>query len=127
MTEDEIKNMLIELIDNLKASIHNLQTKKNQISQELKKYSTEITVDELQKTLPFILKKVQKWNNIYNKTHKILNIDIMEFSSVLKEYAYISGECALIDDLNTEVIDWQIGNIGLQMKKELKERNESNE
>ena len=92
-----------------------------------KKYNAEITVDELQKTLPIVLEKVQKWNKIYNKTNDILNIDINEFSSVLKEYAYISGECALVDDLNTEVIDWQIGNIGYQMKKELKERNESNE
>ena len=127
MIEEEIKNTFIELMNNLKVSIHNLQIRKNQIEQELKKYHSEITINELQKTLPAILEKVQKWYEIYNNTHDLLNIDVNEYSFVLKEYAYISGECTLVDDLNTEVIDWQIGNIGYQMKKELKERNESNE
>lgn len=127
MSDEEKKKTLKELIDNLKKSINNLQTKTDKITQELKKYHAEITTSELQKTLPIILEKVEKWYNIYDKTNELLNIDVNEFSFVLKEYSYISGECALVEDLNTEVINWQIGNIGSQMKQELKGSSEKNE
>ena len=53
-----------------------------------------------------------------------MSINLEEYSSILKESAYILGDCSLIDDLNIEVIDWQLGNIGANMKSLLKEKKE---
>lgn len=121
MKNEDIETTLIELIDNLKISINNLEKNEEKIKQEIKQYNSEITTDELKDILPMILGKVKKWYNIYTKTNNILDIDVEEYSTILKEYAYILGECALIDELNAKVIDWQIGTIGYHMKKLLKE------
>lgn len=55
-----------------------------------------------------------------------MSINLEEYSSILKESAYILGDCSLIDDLNIEVIDWQLGNIGANMKSLLKEKKRNN-
>ena len=60
MNKENIKTTFTELIEKLKMSINNLKTKKEKISQELKKYHTKTTIEELEKTLPMILQKIQK-------------------------------------------------------------------
>lgn len=117
MKEDTIKFALEELIKHLETSILNLETSEKEITNELKKWNSKITVNELKQTLPNILDKVQKWKFIYTTTNNILSMDLKEFDFVLKEYSYILGECALIDLLDAEVIDWQIGIIGSEIKK----------
>lgn len=46
MNKEDITTTFTELIENLKISINNLKTKKEKISQELKKYHAKITIEE---------------------------------------------------------------------------------
>lgn len=79
-----------------------------------------ITLQELEEDINLILSKVYKWFNLYKNTNNILKISLREYDIVSKESAYILGDCALIEDLYFEIINFQIGCIGGAMCKEIK-------
>lgn len=54
---------------------------------------------------------MQKWYEEYKKTNNILSISLKEYDWVSKETSFILGECALIDDLYMEVIDFYVGKV----------------
>ena len=77
--------------------------------------------------MPKVLEKITKWQKQYKDTENILEISLKEYDWVSKEVSYILGECALIDDLYMEVIDYYIGSIGASMCDKIREGGKTNE
>ena len=124
------KNIIYDferLIKYLKLSLKNIELKKEFIINELKRWNSEITIEELNESLPTILEKVIIWYELYKKTGNILEISLKEYDWVSKETSYILGECALVDDLYAEIIHFVIGNIGIEMCDAIKRGGKSNE
>ena len=121
---DDILNNFENLLDNLNNAIYNLKKYKKNIQDELKKWKCEVTINELNSSLYKILNLVKKWRKLYIETGDIYKINLNEYDIVSKETAYILGECSLIDEINIEAIDWQIGIVGNQIIKNIKERND---
>ena len=127
MYDDEICKIFNIIIEKLELAITSIETKTGEIEKELNNWNVEITVEELKKNLPEVLKKIKKWYNQYKNTGNILEISLKEYDWVSKEISYMLGECALIDDLYMEVIDYNIGNIGAIMCGEIKKGGKTNE
>ena len=124
------KNIIYDferLIKYLKLSLKNIELKKEFIINELKRWNSEITIEELNESLPTILEKVIIWYELYKKTGNILEISLKEYDWVSKETSYILGECALVDDLYAEIIHFVIGNIGIEMCDAIKRGGKQNE
>lgn len=104
----------------LDLAIKHLKLNQKNIIDELQHWKSEITIKELEDSLKLINEKVDKWFNLYVDTKDILKISLSEYDLVSKESSYILGECALIDDIYAEIIDFQIGCIGAAMCDETK-------
>ena len=104
----------------LDLAINCLELNQTNIINELQHWKSEITIKELEESLKLINEKVDKWFNLYVGTKDILQISLSEYDLVSKESSYILGECALIDDVYAEIIDFQIGCIGAAMCEEIK-------
>ena len=127
MEKEEIIYDFERLIKYLKLAKQNIDVKKETIINELKHWNSEITIEELNESLPNILEKVMNWYELYNKTGNILEISLKEYDWVSKETSYILGECALVDDLYAEIIHFVIGNIGAEMCDAIKKGGKTNE
>lgn len=120
LSQDEILDIFEMLIKYLRLAKKNLKKDSKKILEELEKWRGEITIQELENGINLILKTVNKWQNLYKNTNDILQISLKEYDVVSKESSYILGECALIDELYFEIIDFQIGCIGAIMCEEIK-------
>lgn len=120
LSKEHILEVFEVLIKYLRLAKRNLKNNPRKIIEELEKWKEEITFQEIEEGISFILKKVNKWFNLYKNTNDILQMSLKEYDLISKESAYILGECALIDDLYFEIIDFQIGCIGGIMCKEIK-------
>lgn len=127
MCDNETVKVFEIIIENLTLAVNSIKTKSTEIKKELKHWNAEVTIDELQNSLPDVLEKVIKWYNKYKNTGNILEISLKEYDWVSKETSYILGECALIDELYMEVIDFYIGKIGAKMCDEIKKGEKTNE
>lgn len=127
MEEKNIIHDFERLIKYLKLAKQNIDIKKETIINELKHWNSEITIEELNESLPTILEKVINWYELYKKTGNILEISLKEYDWVSKETSYILGECALVDDLYVEIIHFVIGNIGIEMCDAIKKGGKTNE
>lgn len=123
MKNNEIMTDFQELIKYLELAKNTTSLNSDKISNELKKWKAEITIDELRKSLSDLLIKVTVLYSKYQVTNNILDISLEEYDWVSKETSYILGECALIDDLYAEVINHLVLCIGSEMCKELKKKN----
>lgn len=112
-----------ELIKYLELAKNTTSLNSDKISNELKKWKAEITIDELRKSLSDLLIKVTDLYSKYQVTNNILDISLEEYDWISKETSYILGECALIDDLYAEVINHLVLCIGSEMCEELKKKN----
>ena len=120
LSKEHILEVFEVLIKYLRLAKRNLKNNPRKIIEELEKWKEEITFQEIEDGINLILNKVNKWFNLYKNTNDILQISLKEYDIVSKESAYILGECALIDDLYFEIIDFQIGCIGGIMEKVIK-------
>lgn len=120
MELEKILNDFEILQKHLNLAIKHLESNQKNIIDELQHWKSEITIKELEESLNLINEKVNKWFNLYVETKDILQIGLSEYDLVSKESSYILGECALIDDVYAEVIDFQIGCIGAAMCDEIK-------
>ena len=125
MVYDEIIKDFESLIKHLEFAVSNVNKDPQTIKSELKKWSKEITIEEINESLKSILKKVKKWHLNYKRTGDILTIDLKEYDWVSKESSYIMGECVLVDELHMEVIHYLIMQIGRDMVREIKEGGKS--
>ena len=128
--DSEKENIIYDferLIKYLKLAIQNIDEQKEDIIDELKRWKSKTTIDELNENLPIILKKVTNWYEMYKKTGNILEISLKKYDWVSKETSYILGECALVDDLYAEIIHFVIGNIGIEMCEAIKKGGKTNE
>ena len=126
MADDEILKNFENLLSNLEKTLFNLSNEKKEIKDELTKWKCEITVDELELLLSEVLIAIKKWQKLYIEKGDISIINLDEYDNVSKDSAYILGECSLIDEINIEAIDWQIGIIGNQIISKIKERDYNN-
>ena len=117
---EKILNDFEILKKHLNLAIKHLESNQKNIIDELQHWKSEITIKELEDSLKLINEKVDKWFNLYVETKDILQISLSEYDLVSKESSYILGECALIDDVYAEIIDFQIGCIGAAMCEEIK-------
>lgn len=127
MYDNEVEKTFNIIIEKLKLAIFTIKEKTKDIESELNHWKAEINIDELKESLPKILEKITKWQKQYNDTKNILKISLKEYDWVSKEVSYILGECALIDDLYMEVIDYYIGSIGALMCDKIREGGKTNE
>lgn len=118
--KDDVLEVFTSLIKYLKLADYNLKNNRNEIFKELEKESNEITIEEIEDGVKLILDKVYEWYDIYKSANDILQISLKEYDVVSKESAYILGECALVDKLYFEIIDFQIGCIGGMMCEKIK-------
>lgn len=123
MKNNEIITDFQELIKYLELAKNTTSLNSDKISNELKKWKAEITIDELRKSLSDLLVKVTALYSKYQATNNILDISLEEYDWISKETSYILGECALIDDLYAEVINHLVLCIGSEMCEELKKKN----
>lgn len=123
MKNNEIITDFQELIKYLELAKNTTSLNSDKISNELKKWKVEITIDELRKSLSDLLIKVTDLYSKYQATNNILDISLEEYDWISKETSYILGECALIDDLYAEVINHLVLCIGSEMCEELKNKN----
>lgn len=123
MKNNEIITDFQELIKYLELAKNTTSLNSDKISNELKKWKAEITIDELRKSLSDLLIKVTDLYSKYQATNNILDISLEEYDWISKETSYILGECALIDDLYAEVINHLVLCIGSEMCEELKKKN----
>lgn len=123
MKNNEIITDFQELIKYLELAKNTTSLNSDKISNELKKWKAEITIDELRKSLSDLLIKVTALYSKYQATNNILDISLEEYDWVSKETSYILGECALIGDLYAEVINHLVLCIGSEMCEELKKKN----
>lgn len=126
MEKNNIKEIFESLLDDLKKSLTYLTNEKDNIVSQLRKWDSEISYDELCESIKLIEKHIQKWykNYLVNKSTNI--IELSDYQIVSKESAYLIGECSLIDGIKIEAIDWQIGIIGDEIVKSIRERNGNN-
>lgn len=120
MKKDETTEIFDRLIKKLKSAIDNLNSNEEQIVRELEQWNCNITISQAKQSLNLILKNVQKWYEDYKQSKNILCINLKEYDLTLKESSYMLGETSLIDDLHSEIIDWEIGVIGEKIKEEIK-------
>lgn len=123
MKNNEIMTDFQELIKYLELAKNTTSLNSDKLSNELKKWKAEITIDELRKSLSDLLVKVTALYSKYQATNNILDISLEEYDWISKETSYILGECALIDDLYAEVINHLVLCIGSEMCEELKKKN----
>lgn len=123
MKNNEIITDFQELIKYLELAKNTTSLNSDKISNELKKWKAEITIDELRKSLSDLLIKVTDLYSKYQVTNNILDISLEEYDWISKETSYILGACALIDDLYAEVINHLVLCIGSEMCEELKKKN----
>ncbi len=115
------------LIEQLEIAINNVNEKPVEIKRELEKWESEVSIDELRETLPFILSKVKDWYEKYKEFDDILRISLNDYGWVSKETSYIKKECALVDDLHSEVINHMVDRIGKHMNMEIKKGGKAND
>lgn len=126
MEKNNIKDIFENLLDDLKKSLTYLTDKKDNIVSQLRKWDSEISYDELYESIKLIEKYIQKWYKNYLVNESTDIIELSEYQIVSKESAYLIGECSLIDGIKIEAIDWQIGIIGDEIVKSIRERNGNN-
>lgn len=126
MEKNNIKDIFENLLDDLKKSLTYLTDEKDNIVNQLRKWDSEMSYDELYESIKLIEKYIQQWykNYLINESTNI--IELSEYQIVSKESAYLIGECSLIDGIKIEAIDWQIGIIGDEIVKSIRERNGNN-
>lgn len=126
MEKNNIKDIFENLLDDLKESLTYLTDEKDNIVSQLRKWDSEMSYDELYESIKLIEKYIQQWykNYLINESTNI--IELSEYQIVSKESAYLIGECSLIDGIKIEAIDWQIGIIGDEIVKSIRERNGNN-
>lgn len=126
MEKNNIKDIFENLLDDLKKSLTYLTDKKDNIVSQLRKWDSEISYDELYESIKLIEKYIQKWYKNYLVNESTDIIELSEYKKVSKESAYLIGECSLIDGIKIEAIDWQIGIIGDEIVKSIREKNGNN-
>ena len=126
MEKNNIKEIFESLLDDLKKSLTYLIDEKDNIVSQLRKWDSEISYDELCESIKLIEKHIQKWYKNYLVNESTNIIKLSEYQIVSKESAYLIGECSLIDGIKIEAIDWQIGIIGDEIVKSIRERNGNN-
>ena len=120
MKNDKIVKAFDILIKKLKTAISNINIKEEQINMEIKKWNCDINTTEIKKSLNLISRNINKWYENYKQSENILCISLKEYDLVAKEAAYLLGETALIDDLYSEIIDWEIRIIGNEIEDAIK-------
>mgnify|MGYP003301567914 CR=1 FL=1 len=120
LKHEDILEVFEKLIKYLRLAKKNLRKNHKKILEELEKWHSEITIQEIENGLNLILNSSNKWFNLYKKTNDILQIPLKEYDLISKESAYILGDCALIKELYIEIIDFQIGCIGGIMCQKIK-------
>lgn len=126
MDKNNIKDTFENLLDDLKKSLSYLIDEKDNVVSQLRKWNSEISYDELYESIKLIEKHIKKWHKNYLINESISIIELEEYKIVSKESAYLIGECSLIDGIKIESIDWQIGIIGDEIVKSIRERNGNN-
>lgn len=120
LKHEDILELFEKLIKYLRLAKKNLRKNHKKILEELEKWHSEITIQEIENGLNLILNSSNKWFNLYKNTNDILQIPLKEYDLISKESAYILGDCALIKELYIEIIDFQIGCIGGIMCQKIK-------
>ena len=120
LKHEDILEVFEKLIKYLRLAQRNLRKNHKKILEELEKWHSEITIQEIENGLNLILNSSNKWFNLYKNTNDILQIPLKEYDLISKESAYILGDCALIKELYIEIIDFQIGCIGGIMCQKIK-------
>lgn len=120
LKHEDILEVFEKLIKYLRLAKKNLRKNHKKILEELEKWHSEITIQEIENGLNLILNSSNKWFNLYKNTNDILQIPLKEYDLISKESAYILGDCALIKELYIEIIDFQIGCIGGIMCQKIK-------
>jgi len=120
LKHEDILEVFEKLIKYLRLAKKNLRKNHKKILEELEKWHSEITIQEIEDGLNLILNSSNKWFNLYKNTNDILQIPLKEYDLISKESAYILGDCSLIKELYIEIIDFQIGCIGGIMCQKIK-------
>ena len=96
LKHEDILEVFEKLIKYLRLAKKNLRKNHKKILEELEKWHSEITIQEIENGLNLILNSSNKWFNLYKKTNDILQIPLKEYDLISKESAYMLGDCALI-------------------------------
>ena len=99
LKHEDILEVFEKLIKYLRLAQRNLRKNHKKILEELEKWHSEITIQEIENGLNLILNSSNKWFNLYKNTNDILQIPLKEYDLISKESAYILGDCALIKEL----------------------------
>lgn len=117
--DDNLENIK-KLLEYTKMAIESVDNDYEKILSEIKHWNLQININELKSGLQLILERANNWFERYKNSKDILCIGLKDYDTVSKEASYILGECALIDELYSEIIDWQVSCIGRAMCNEIR-------